>query len=334
MYGRHICRPNKNFKMKIKNTILSIAVVLLISTAQAQFNADLSSGDISIKLSAEPEIIDPAKDLMLTISIECPAIFKITLPELQNRFQGFSIAEDFITAPVEAGGRVLQSQRWKLTPEPAAERYRLAPFAVSVTGAETYSFATKAVIFPKIDERTAVTGKPEVTPEPEWIAPTAKSITLWIFAALGGILAIAAILYGLTQISRKVKEFRMSPVERAMTELERLLRRHLPEKGLYKDFYVELTMVVRRYIERSHNIRAPEQTTEEFLAAASDHPEFTPEVLKQLKTFLESADLVKFAGREADKEMTELASEKARKYIKSDADLLLTASHEPKTNNR
>ncbi|MDA3925342.1 MAG: hypothetical protein PF904_11660 [Kiritimatiellae bacterium] len=320
--------------MKKLLNILLITAALLVTAVHAQFSADLSNGDIGIKISAEPETIDPAKDLMLTITIENPASLKVMLPDLQDRFQGFSLAEDFSTEPVEAGGRMLQSQRWKLTPKPAADRYRLAPFAVTVSGSETYTFATKPIIFPKVEERTPVTGKPEVTPEPEWIAPTAKSITLWIFAGIGVILLIALILYGLTKISSKVKEFRMTPIERAMTELERLLNRNLPDKGLYKDFYVELTMVVRRYIERSHNVRAPEQTTEEFLAAATDHPDFTEDVLKQLKIFLESADLVKFAGQKADKEMTDQAAEKARSYIKSDADLLIIASREPHNQNK
>jgi len=314
--------------MKKTFNILWITATLLVTTAHAQFTADISNGDISIKLSAEPAIVDPAKDLMLTITIENPIQLKVTLPELQDRFQGFSMAEDFSTEPVEAGGRVLQSQRWKLTPEPAAERYRLAPFAVQVSGSEQYTFATQAVVFTKPDQRTPVTGKPEVTPEPEWIAPTAKTITLWIFAVIGGILLVVAIIYGLTKLSRRVKEFRMTPIERAMTELERLLDRNLPGQGFYKDFYVELTMVVRRYIERSHNVRAPEQTTEEFLMEASSHAGFTPEVLQQLKLFLESADLVKFAGVEANRDMADQATQKARTYIKSDAELSIIAARE------
>ncbi|MFA7171908.1 MAG: hypothetical protein WC340_00600 [Kiritimatiellia bacterium] len=314
--------------MKKPLYILLTAATLLATTTWAQFTADLSHGEITIKLTANSEIVNPAKDLMLTITIESPAAMKVTLPDLQERFQGFSMAEDFANEPVTAGGRMQQIQRWKLTPEPAAERYRLAPFAVTVYGAENFAFATKPVIFPKEQERAPVTGKPEVTPEPEWIAPTAKSIALWIIAGIGVLLAIAAMLYALTKISSRVREFRMSPIERAMTELERLLRRNLPGQGLYKDFYIELTMVVRRYIERSHHIRAPEQTTEEFLAAASNHPSFTPEVLSQLKTFLESADLVKFAGQKANQEMTAQATEKARLYIKSDAELLSSAARE------
>jgi len=315
--------------MKKHLNIVLITTLLLLAAAAAPFTEDLSSGAVSIKIAADSAAVDPAHDLMLTITVESPAGTRVTLPDLQTRFQGFALAEDFATAPVEAGGRVQQVQRWKLTPEPAAERYRLAPFAVSVNGSENYTFATRPVLFPHQAERAPVTGLPEVTPEPEWIAPTAKSVALWSLAGGGILLAVAAILYGLTRISRRVREFRMSPVERALTELERLLRRNLPDKGLYKDFYIELTMVVRRYIERSHAIRAPEQTTEEFLTAAAAHPGFTPEVLGQLKLFLESADLVKFAGQRADKEMTAQAAEKARRYIQSDAELQVSAAREP-----
>ena len=55
------------------------------------------------------------------------------------------------------------------------------------------------------------------------------------------------------------------------------------------------------------------------LVAAADHPSFTPEILAQLKTFLESADLVKFAGQEATPAMTDAATANAQTYIRADA---------------
>jgi hypothetical protein len=297
---------------------------LLALPSRAAFTSDLSNGDVSIKLDATPDRVSPAEDLMLTITVEAPSTLAVTLPDLRDRFSGFSMAEDFVTEPVEANGRTRQTYRWRLVPEPAAKRYRLAPFAVTTQTKrsetpQVSSFATKPVIFPDEGARPVATGDPEVTPEPEWIPPTAKTVTLWIFAALAGIAALAAILFGLTKLSRRVREYRMSPIDRAMAELQRLLGRNLPGRGLYKEFYIELTMVVRRYIERTHGIRAPEQTTQEFLAAAAHQPTFTPEVIAQLRTFLESADLVKFAGQEATTAMADDATAKARTYICADA---------------
>ncbi len=300
-----------------------LIMMLMGCSAQAQFNAELYNDGFSAKVSAEPQVVDPAHDLMVTITVKSAANLKIELPDLQNRFQGFSMAEDFTTEPVEAGGQIMISQRWKLTPRPAATRYRLAPFALtvidnSVVPPQVFTVATRPVVFPRPKKLSAVAGEPEVTVEPEWIAPTAGTIALWIIAGAGALVIFVFILYALTRISARVREFRMSPIDRAMTELDRLMRRRLPEKGLFKDFYIELTMVVRRYIERSHNVRAPEQTTEEFLAAAAAHPGFTGETLENLKTFLESADLVKFAGQQADIDMTEQAVERARDYLNSD----------------
>ena len=111
----------------------------------------------------------------------------------------------------------------------------------------------------------------------------------------------------------------MSPIERAWVELDRLLKKGLPGRGRYKDFYVELTMVVRRYIERRHSVRAPNLTTEEFLAAAKDNPAFTPEAVAELKSFLESADMVKFAGVDATPAMADSATDKAKDYLRTDS---------------
>jgi len=134
------------------------------------------------------------------------------------------------------------------------------------------------------------------------------------------------VLFGLwfaaKTVARKVKEHRMSPIERAWVELERLLRKGLPGRGRYKDFYVELTMVVRRYIQRRYGIEAPHLTTEEFLReaerlAASGGVSLVAR--ERLGKFLESADLVKFAGVEATPEMADGATASAREYLKSDS---------------
>ena len=44
-----------------------------------------------------------------------------------------------------------------------------------------------------------------------------------------------------------------------------LLAENLPAQGLVKEFYLRLTGIVRQYVEDTTGIRAPEQTTEEFL---------------------------------------------------------------------
>jgi hypothetical protein len=124
------------------------------------------------------------------------------------------------------------------------------------------------------------------------------------------VLAVASAWLLIRFLARKIKEHRMSPIERAWVELDRLLGKGLPGRGRYKDFYVELTMVVRRYIQRKYGIKAPHMTTEEFLREAKPSDE--------LRRFLESADMVKFAGVEATPEMADEATQSARDYLKQD----------------
>jgi hypothetical protein len=63
-----------------------------------------------------------------------------------------------------------------------------------------------------------------------------------------------------------------------------------------KAFYVELTGIVRRYIEQTKGLRAPEQTTEEFLQEATVARLFADDERRRLQEFLETADLVKYAA--------------------------------------
>jgi len=65
-------------------------------------------------------------------------------------------------------------------------------------------------------------------------------------------------------------------------------------------------------------VRAPNLTTDEFLRAARENPAFTREAIAELKNFLESADMVKFAGVEATPEMADAATGKARNYLETD----------------
>jgi hypothetical protein len=288
----------------------------------------LSEGEVEIKAASTQESIDLGRDFDLTLTVTHPDGVKVSLPDLttmRGRFQGFSVADGFVRDEAkDKEGRVVREWRWRLVPEPAAEKYRLAPFAVEVrpvvgSVTDVRSFPTAPVVFPVAPLEQNVGGDVEISPEPYWIRPTARMVVRWILLAVGGLVVLAALVFLFSRLRRAAKLRRMTPSERAFAELTDLLGRGLPEKGLFKDFYIELTHVVRRYIERSHGIRAPEQTTEEFLAAAKTHPHFTPEVLARLADFLRSADLVKFAGVGSSAAVAEDAVRDARAYIASDA---------------
>jgi hypothetical protein len=271
---------------------LLIAAVLLAS----------ERGGVEFTMEAASKTIDPAKSVFLQVVLKAPRGSGVKLPDLRDRTVGFSLAEDFVeeTRFENDGKTEVQTANWRLLSEPCAEVYKIKPFVV---GDEVVG----PVYFEPPAAREPVTGGMEVELRRDFPPLSWRLAGIAALCLLGAALALRGLWALGKYVLRRVREHRMSPIERAWAELGRLIEKGLPGRGRYKDFYVELTMVVRRYIQRRYGIRAPHMTTEEFLATAKPSD--------SLRRFLESADMVKFAGVEATVEMAEEATAGARDYL-------------------
>ena len=132
----------------------------------------------------------------------------------------------------------------------------------------------------------------------------------------------------------------LSAQELALRRLVALLESRKHESDI-KGFFVELSDIVRWYVERLSGIRAPELTTEEFL-----HQIATPvrrswgsfeqptvlftHSLEKLIPFLESADFVKFAKHVPTKDEIMLAFRRAEDFVRSGEQ---TSEHAPTAPN-
>ena len=288
------------------------------------FAAVLATGGqdgVTLSVSSDSTQVDPAQSIFLRVELSAARGHSADLPDLRDRVKGFSLAEDFAEEPqTGTDGAVTKVANWRLVPEPCAEVYKVKPFAVLVDGGRA-SFVVGPVYFENPPKREPVTGEMEADPKKD-LPPLSWKLVGWVAAALAAsALVLAGIWFLVRFLARKVKEHRMSPIERAWVELDRLLKKGLPGRGRYKDFYVELTMVVRRYVQRKYGIKAPHLTTEEFLREVADNASQVSGLssnVSSLRKFLESADMVKFAGVEATPEMADEATDSARTYIRQD----------------
>ena len=285
-------------------------------------------GRIELKVESEAKVIDPARSVFLTMELRTPHDRTAVMPDLRDRVVGFSLVEDFSEEPrKEKDGSTVQVTNWRLVPEPCADVYKIKPFVVKgspkIWKAQSdegkFSFIGGPIYFENPAAREPVTGGMETEPKKDLPPLSWKLVLGALCLVLGAGAVILAIWFAVRYIARRVKEHRMSPIERAWIELDRLLKKGLPGRGRYKDFYVELTMVVRRYVQRKYGIKAPHLTTEEFFAELAKSNNQTIEQSNNLRRFLESADLVKFAGVEATPEMADEATDSAKGYLKSDS---------------
>ncbi len=260
----------------------------------------------------DPGAIDPAGEAEATVSVSAAAPFSASLPaDLAAAFEGFSCLGSY----TDAVGAV----HLRLAPDPAAARRRVRPIAVRVADSSVHPpaeswFATEPFALP--DAPGAEPARDVAAAlEPAAIRPSLRGALRVAAIALAALAAAA----GLAVLARRVRRVRalrrLSPRERALRELADLLAADLPGRGRFKDYYVELTMVVRRYIERRYGIRAPKLTTEQFLAAAKGSARFPGPSVAPLGAFLEAADLVKFAGAAATRETAAEAASRARAYL-------------------
>ena len=82
----------------------------------------------------------------------------------------------------------------------------------------------------------------------------------------------------------------------ALEELAEVKEKKLWQSGHVKEYYSEITEVVRRYFERRYQIPALEETTDEILEAVRPH--IPADLIATVDSMLRSADLVKFAKQQ------------------------------------
>jgi len=327
-------------------TASCLAACLVLTAAKTDSSAtagkprveDMSKGPVQVTVTTDPPVVRIDRDMIMTIRISSPSEIEVTMPAMDDRLKGFLRNGTLDKEPVTHAGKTTCERQLLLTPL-ISDEYRLAPFPVVYTDkgkspAETMWFATRPVVF---DTAPVINGKADkdigVNMTPVWIYPTFKTVSLYLLLGLAVVALIFLAWKLLKRVHRQIRLMRMSPRERALEELAELIKKDLIGKNLVKEFYLEITMIVRRYIERAHSIRAPEQTTEEFLAAVSSDTRFSRDVLKKLKAFLEAADLVKFAAYRPDQDAISNSTETARGYIETDAADQGTGSKEQKTEN-
>jgi hypothetical protein len=144
---------------------------------------------------------------------------------------------------------------------------------------------------------------------------------VWVLLAAAALL-LTAFRFLRRGESRVATERKRSPEEVAREALAALLAEDLPGQGLFKDFYVRLTGIVRVYIEETTGLRALEQTTEEFLREIRTQATFSAERSIQLQEFLEAADMVKYAGQQPGSEQIELSIRRAQEFISGEPNAL------------
>jgi hypothetical protein len=147
---------------------------------------------------------------------------------------------------------------------------------------------------------------------------------LWILAAAIGLWIVVKLILKLIFKRAPPK----LPHEIALEEIE-AASKQFASGGEVKDYYVRVSDAVRRYIESVFSLKAPEMTTQEFLASLSASSKLQAAHKDLLAIFMKACDLVKFAKYKPARNDIESVFNTAKKFIEESKEIYMGREARP-----
>lgn len=256
----------------------------------------------------------------LVLSVDCPKGASVQWPDLSGKMEGVEIASD---PPVisEQPGERLHTERAYHVDAVKSGSYRLPDIDVSVSaGTETTSFALPPFVLQAreltAEEKAAAAVFDESAPLSALEHRKSRAVW-WIAAALVAV-AVAGLLWKLFWRKKPLPAAPPKPAwDVALARLHELRLRNLPMQGQTERYYVDLSAILRYYLEDRFGLRAPEQTTPEFLDIAAQSGLLTAEQQEFMALFLRHSDRVKFARHEPSVVEMEQRLAEAERFVQN-----------------
>ena len=297
-----------------------------LASEEAPLAVETKDGPVAATVTLAPFAPRLGDALVLTLIVTAKAGVTVEMPAFGEALGRFAIV-DFTPREEVTDDGVLLSQRYTLqTPMSGRQRIpRLRLEFVDERDPDTEPRARELLT----DELAFVVAS--VLPAGESLtdlrparAPLEELQGPWLQRNWPWLVLVAAVLAGLgtgvfAWLRRAEERARLTAFDRAMARLDRLQRRGLPSADAADDWYVELSDIVRRYIEERFALRAPELTTEEFLAEAGRSPELTGTHRELLSAFLATCDRVKFARYSPGEDESQGALDVAKRFLNETA---------------
>ena len=295
-------RVERKKKMK-KKTITVLFFILFFTqppTPNLQPCAYAAVENVRVTAQAYPSKVTIGDEIRLVIQVERPRKFIVDTPTDKLNLSPFEIKRVEISPVPRGKNRVSEVFTAVLTVFEIGN-LKIPAFPV---GYHTESGTAKQIMTEPIAVQVASVGKRSTDKDdirpikgPEFF--DLSFIQRWFLGILAAALAILLVVKIILRRRKKQvdPESLLPAAERARRELERLKIKGYLEERKPKEFYSELSNILRRYFERQHSMIALELTTDEMLLQLKEKP-FDRSIVEKIKQVLQDCDLVKFAKYE------------------------------------
>ncbi len=291
--------------------------------ADTQFEIDneYERGPLTAHVRVDKGSMTIAQTCLLELQATIEGNYQVQMPGVTEVLRHFGIVDwRNVGDRLDANDNVVKTYQYRLEPF-LSGKYELPSFKFIFNDAndpnKTYVLETDPIEI----EVSSLLGEDReklVIADIEDVVEVRSEASLrWIWISAGVVIAVAAGVWFFMRSKGGVRLIRIfKPAhEIAYERLRKLVERDLIKSEQIKEFYEEISNILRHYIEDRFDLRAPERTTEEFLIELQSSDALGESDKKDLGEFLGHCDLVKFAKHRPETEQIQQTFDLVKNFI-------------------
>ena len=315
----------RRIRMKPRKIINLICAIFCLEIFLASGSASFAAGD---KEKKNPDIeavavVDKASiqigdKITYTITVKAKKNVEVEFPQiLPENLAGFAI-KDFGSITKGLFGNKTFKQ-WYLLDTYVSGEHTIPAAVVKYRTKGQTDWQELSVNEIKLEVKSVLDNAPSRADIRDIRGPKSFASKIWLYTLI--VLVVLLIIGGVFSfilLKKKKEEAKTPPLLAHIIAYEALValeKKDYIRKGQTKAYYIELSDIVRRYLENRFNIRAPEMTTEEFFIKVKEDSSLSLEHKGLLRDFLTNCDLVKFAKYQPAETEASLAFASARRLV-------------------
>ena len=287
-----------------------------------EIDKEYERGPLSVHVRIDKSKLTIAETLLLEFETAIEPGYEVRTPKVDKMLENFGIIDwNNPGNKLDENNNIASTYRYRLEPF-LSGKYELPAFTfefydVNDVEDKKYELSSEPIeveVTSLLDEQR---GELVIEDIEDVVTMPKKASLWWVWLLI--IAFISVIVAGLILLRRKraaklIRIFKPAH-EIAYDRLQALVKENLVEAGKIKEFYERISSILRHYIEHRFDLRAPERTTEEFLAELRNTDILSASDKQSLEEFLTHCDLVKFAKHSPTTEQIQRTFDLVKEFI-------------------
>lgn len=267
-----------------------------------EIDKEYSRGPLTAHVRVDKAKINIAQTVLLELEAAIKPGYELQMPTVEKVLENFGIVDwDNLGDKLDENNNIVKRYRYRLEPF-LSGTYPIPAFTfefydVNNPEDKKYELTTESIYI----EVASLLGEQRADlkiADIEGVVDIPEKASYWWIWILCIVVIFAGVVTWFFLRRKRTKEIIriFKPAhEIAYNRLLALVGQKLVETGKIKEFYEQISDILRHYIEHRFNLHAPERTTEEFLAELPATNVLSETDQDRLAEFLRHCDMVKFA---------------------------------------